>query len=57
MYPVTEITISVTGNNHVTGIQEDTCNNNTCNMHGDLYDKNIYTSNACILVNIYHSDS
>jgi len=56
IYPITGISISVTGNIHVPGIQEDTCNNNTCNMNDDLYDKNIKTSNACIPVNIYNSD-
>ena len=56
MYLVTGIAISVMGNIHITGIQEDTCNNNTCNRNGDLYDKNIKTSNACIPVNIYNSD-
>ena len=57
IYPVTGISISITGNIHVTGIQEDTCNNNTCNMNGDLYDKNINTSNACIPEYIDNSDS
>ena len=45
--------VSSNGNIYVTGIQEDTCNNNTCNRNSDLYDKNIKTSNACIPVNIY----
>ena len=49
-------TISVTGSNHVTGMQEYTCNNNTCNINGDPYDKNIEISNACIPVNICNSD-
>ena len=48
--------VSSNGNIYVTGIQEDTCNNNTCNRNGDLYDKNIKSSNACIPVNIYNSD-
>ena len=56
MYPVKGTSISVMGNNHVIGIQEYTCNNNTCNMNGDLYDKKIETINACIPVNIYNSD-
>ena len=56
MYPIMRISISITGNNHVTGIQEDTCNNNTCNMNGDPYDQNIETINACIPVNICNSD-
>ena len=42
--------------NHVTGIKEYTCNNNICNMSGDLYDKNIETIHACILVNTCNSD-
>ena len=55
-YPVTRISISVTGNNHVTGIQEYTCNNITCNMNGDPYDKTIETINAGISVNICNRD-
>jgi len=54
MYPVIGISISVTGNIHVTGIQEDSCNNNTCNMNGDPYNKNIETINACVTVMCKH---
>ena len=47
MYPVTGISISITGNKHNrnTGI---TWNNNTCNMNGDSYDKNRETIYACV---------
>ena len=51
-----EISISVMENNHVTGIKEYTCSNNTCNMNGDPYDKNIETINTCIPLNICNSD-
>jgi len=50
------ISISVTGNNHVMGIQDYTCYNNTCNMNGDPYNKNIETINACIPMNMCKSD-
>ena len=57
MYPITGISISVTGNNHATRIQEYTCNNKTCNnMNGDPHDKNIEIINACIPVNICNSN-
>jgi len=52
MYPVTEITISVTGKQSY-NMNTVTWNNKTCNMNRDPYDKNINTSHACILVNIY----
>ena len=42
------------GNNHATGIQEYTCNNKTCNMNGDPYDKNIETIYACVTVMCKH---
>ena len=44
------------GNNHVIGIQEYTCNKNTCTMNGDPYDKNIETIQTCILGNTCNSD-
>jgi len=47
MYPVTGI--SVTENNHATGIHE-----YTCNMNGDPYDKNIETIHACVTVMCKH---
>ena len=56
MYPVTGISISVTRNIYVTGIQEDTCNNNPCNMKGDPHDKNIKIINTCIPVNTCNCD-
>ena len=31
-----------------------TCNNNTCNMHGDPYDKKIETTQACVTVICKH---
>jgi len=47
---ITIISIEVTGNNHVTGIHEDTCNNKTCNMNGDPSDKIRETLHACVTV-------
>jgi len=47
IYPVTGITISVTGKqayNRNTGI---TWDNNTCKMHGDPYDKNSEMTVIC----------
>ena len=52
MYPVTGI--SVTENNHATGIHKYTCNNKTCNMNGDPYDNNIETMHACVTVMCKH---
>ena len=48
--------ISVTGNNHATGIQEYTCNNKICNMNGDPYDKNIEIIHACVTVMCKYDD-